>query len=49
MYYYRVMHRKFVSGTPRAKTATASHAKYLREACGVNARKIRSDKGKKRR
>ena len=42
-------HRKFVSGTPRQKTSTASHAKYLRDWCGVNARKTRSDKGKKRR
>jgi len=42
-------HRKFVSGTPKANVRTASHAKYLRDWCGVNARKIRSDKGSKRK
>lgn len=42
-------HRKFGPGTPKKNVSTASHAKYLREWCGVNARKIRSDKGKKRR
>lgn len=41
--------RKFSSGAPRARVATSSHSKYLREWCGVNARKIRSDKGKRRK
>ena len=34
-----MMHRKFVTGTPKRTVATASYAKYLREACGINARK----------
>ena len=41
-------HRKFVSGTPKRSAATASHAKYMRDGCGINARKTRSDKGKRR-
>lgn len=32
-------HRKFVSGTPKKTVASASFAKYLRESCGINARK----------
>jgi hypothetical protein len=32
-------HRKFVQGTPKKTVASAAHAKYLREACGINARK----------
>ena len=43
------MRRKFTSGTPKQRVATASHARYLRQWCGVNARKTRADKGKKRR
>jgi hypothetical protein len=32
-------HRKFTSGTPKATVSSASYAKYLRVACGINARK----------
>jgi hypothetical protein len=32
-------HRKFVTGTPKRTVMSASYAKYLREACGINARK----------
>jgi hypothetical protein len=41
-------HRKFVTGTPKRSAITASHAKYMRDSCGINARKTRSDKGKRR-
>jgi len=39
VYYKCMKHRKFVMGTPKKTVATASFAKYLREACGIKARK----------
>jgi hypothetical protein len=39
IYYKCMKHRKFVPGTPHKTVATASFAKYLREACGIKARK----------